>query len=99
MGRYVVLAPLPAYLVGVHCALETLEAREAARGDRLPGLARYLHRRPHEHVPFYDVEVDTGVSGPEACAEAIRACLAEGRPPRAFRASAAATTPPSPALP
>ena len=56
--------------VGVHCALEVLEAREQARGDRTPGTARRQFERVHAHG-LYDVEVDTSASSIEACVTTI----------------------------
>jgi hypothetical protein len=44
--------------VGVFCPIEVLEQREAARGDRKIGFARYQSERVHVNSE-YDVEVDT----------------------------------------
>jgi len=77
----------PAYLVGVQCSLETLEAREAARGDRLKGLAALLHEQPHRHA-LYDVEVDTTTLRPAEAAARIRAHVSQHEP-RAFSEIAA----------
>jgi chloramphenicol 3-O phosphotransferase len=87
------LADLPAYLVGVLCDPDELERREVARGDRLPGLSRLLHGRIHEHIPMYDLEVDTTSAPAEAIAQIIRAHVARRPPPRAFRALLAAAEP------
>ena len=46
------------YLIGVHCDLAVLEARELARGDRFQNLARAQHSVVHEYRGFYDLEVD-----------------------------------------
>jgi chloramphenicol 3-O phosphotransferase len=67
----VTLAPLPAYLVGLQCPLEELERREHERGDRFPGIARASAETVSAHVPFYDVEVDTGSSSVEDCLRTI----------------------------
>ena len=79
------LAGMQAYLVGVHCSLEVLEQRERDRGDRLMGLARYLHVKPHAHVPVYDVEVDTAHLSPEDAAAVVLERVRSGGPPLAFR--------------
>ncbi len=57
--------------IGVLCPLDILEAREAARGDRLIGLARWQFPRVHAGRR-YDFTVDTGVATPEECAVLIR---------------------------
>lgn len=56
--------------VGVRIALEAVEARERARGDRLHGLARWQLPRVHERVA-YDLEVDTTHDTAEVCARRI----------------------------
>lgn len=58
-------------VVAVRAPLDVLEAREAARGDRLIGLARWQHPRVHAGV-VYDFEVDTAAASPEDCARRIR---------------------------
>ena len=57
--------------IGILCPLAILEAREAARGDRLIGLARWQFPRVHAGRD-YDFTVDTGASSVEACARLIR---------------------------
>lgn len=57
--------------VGVHAALVVIEAREKARGDRLIGLARWQFPRVHAGMT-YDIEIDSSLASPEACAQAIR---------------------------
>ena len=69
------LAGSPAYFVGVHCAVDVLEQRERARGDRRIGLARWQSPRVHVGKP-YDFEVDTGRSAPDDCAAEILAYVA-----------------------
>ncbi|SDG03079.1 chloramphenicol phosphotransferase CPT family protein [Thalassobaculum litoreum] len=54
----------------VHAPLEVLEAREAARGDRRIGLARWQFPRVHAGKT-YDLEIDTAEHGPEDCARLI----------------------------
>ena len=61
--------------VRVECALDVLEARELARGDRPPGLARSQFDLVHRH-PTYGVVADTGVVEPEAAEELVLAALA-----------------------
>lgn len=60
----------PVLLVGVHCPIEELDRREAARGDRNPGQARgqldFVHQRE-----IYDIEVDTHKDGVAACAARV----------------------------
>src|SRR5690606_4329425 len=51
-------AGLDVLFVGVRCPVEVAERREAERGDREAGTARYQHDRVHAHG-VYDVEVDT----------------------------------------
>jgi chloramphenicol 3-O phosphotransferase len=68
-----VLSGCDVFLVGVHCPLEELERREAARGDRPLGDARRDFFMVHEHCA-YDFEVDARVS-PEVNASRIIAAL------------------------
>ncbi|WP_137930833.1 phosphotransferase-like protein [Mesorhizobium comanense] len=58
-------------LVGVMAPLEVLEAREAQRADRLPGLARWQYARVHAGMR-YDLEVDTSALSPLECARRIQ---------------------------
>jgi chloramphenicol 3-O phosphotransferase len=57
-------------LVGVRCPLEVVEERERTRENRRIGLARSQFNVVHESKP-YDLEVDTSVLPPEACAKVI----------------------------
>ena len=75
---------LPALFVGVHCPLEVLEQREAARKDRTLGQARAQFHLVHRHA-VYDLEVDSSVASAEACALQIKRHLAAGSPPDAFK--------------
>jgi chloramphenicol 3-O phosphotransferase len=71
-------AGLDVLRVGVTCAIDILEAREKARGDRVLGRARGLADVVHRFTP-YDVTVDTGkLSPPEAVAAILKAV--EARP-------------------
>ncbi len=74
---------LPAYLVGIQCALEVLEERERSRKDRTLGQARTQFAVIHKYT-IYDVEVDTAKCGPDECAAQVLARLAA--PPAAFKA-------------
>lgn len=56
--------------VGLSAPLDVLEAREAARGDRLPGLSRAQVGRVNEGVA-YDLMLDMGQLTPEAAAHRI----------------------------
>lgn len=56
--------------VGVFAPLSVLEDRESRRANRMPGLWRWQF--PHVRVGArYDLEVDTSLAGPVACAESI----------------------------
>lgn len=63
-------ADLPAYLIGVQCPLKVLEQREQARKNRTLGQAKLQYPVIHKYV-VYDLEVDTSLMNPEACAQAI----------------------------
>lgn len=81
------LRGLPAYLIGVRCPLDVIMQRRNAAGDET-----YLASRPDGSVPepvrrwqhavhlpgVYDLEVDTSVSSPAQCADAILVRLAAG---------------------
>ncbi|WP_309570935.1 chloramphenicol phosphotransferase CPT [Deinococcus sp.] len=58
--------------VGVHCAPDVAEARERARGDRVPGMARTQAGLVHLGVT-YDLTVDTAQLDSRACAAQIAA--------------------------
>ncbi len=77
------LVGLPAYLVGVRCPLEVVEARERERGDRTLGQARAQYDLVHAHA-HYDLEVDTSVDTAESGAQAVLARLEAGAPPTAL---------------
>jgi chloramphenicol 3-O phosphotransferase len=65
------LSAFDLHLVGVMAPLEVLEAREAQRSDRLPGLARWQYERVHAGID-YDLEIDTSVLTPLECARHIQ---------------------------
>lgn len=69
--------------VGVRASLDVVAAREAERPGRFPGTAHSHFDRVHAHG-IYDVEVDTGIAPPKACATTISARLDEATPPSAF---------------
>ncbi|NJM06243.1 hypothetical protein HC891_08675 [Candidatus Gracilibacteria bacterium] len=66
-----ILAPLHAVLVTVYCPLRELERREAARGDRPIGLARFQYPRVYGNG-LYDIKVNTSVEDSDACAGKIQ---------------------------
>jgi chloramphenicol 3-O phosphotransferase len=61
---------IDAHWVRVRIPLEILEARELARGDRMPGQARAQYEDSYRY-PKYDAEVDTGELDPESAAAAV----------------------------
>ncbi|WP_405458758.1 chloramphenicol phosphotransferase CPT family protein [Streptomyces sp. NBC_00101] len=77
------LVPQDTVLVAVRCPLPELERREAARGDRTPGLAALQFPVVHAHGP-HDLDVDTGAYGPEECARRVRDFLPVRPRPTAF---------------
>jgi len=66
------LAGMDVLWVGVRCAPEVAAAREAARGDRVTGMARSQAESVHLGVS-YDLEVDTSRTDAAACARTIAA--------------------------
>ena len=88
------------FFVGVRCDLAELERREAARGDRMPGQALWMHELVHAHG-LYDLEVDSTFTPAGAMAQTIVGAIDAPPEPRAFdrlRASSSAVSaaPPSP---
>jgi chloramphenicol 3-O phosphotransferase len=77
------LADRRAYLVGVRCPLEVVEARERGRDDRRVGTARDQYSHVHAHGE-YDFEVDTAAGSIEECAGRILDWLRTAPAPRAF---------------
>ena len=61
---------LPALFVGVHCALDVLEQREADRKDRTLGQAKAQYELVHAYT-IYDLEVDTSHTSTEDCVQQI----------------------------
>ena len=64
------LVGLEVLWVGVRCDPLVAAAREAARGDRVHGMAALQSHAVHQGV-LYDLEVDTSNSTPEDCARVI----------------------------
>jgi chloramphenicol 3-O phosphotransferase len=58
-------------VVGVFAPLDVLEMREAHRGDRMIGLARWQYHRVHKDTN-YDLKVDTSNATPMECAKLIK---------------------------
>jgi chloramphenicol 3-O phosphotransferase len=65
------LGPFDLMCVGVFAPLDVIERREAARGDRMLGLARWQFDRVHRNAA-YDFEVDTSKATPIECALSIK---------------------------
>jgi chloramphenicol 3-O phosphotransferase len=65
------LARFDVRMVGLLAPLDVLEARERARGDRQPGLARWQFDRVHRDM-IYDLEIDAAVATPLQIAPTIR---------------------------
>jgi chloramphenicol 3-O phosphotransferase len=73
--------------VKVYCPLPIVEQREQARGNRTIGLANFQYHRMH-HDSLYDVEVDTSLHNPDACAAQILTSFYQIQAPRAFQTMA-----------
>jgi chloramphenicol 3-O phosphotransferase len=71
------------YCVGVHCAQETLKAREKSRSGQFPGMVEYQTSRVHQYCE-YDFVIDTTEKTAQESAEIIIAYLNTGATPRAF---------------
>ncbi len=85
-----ILDGLPVLFVGVRCPVEPIMARRRATGwnvndppDAIPPPVLRWQREVHR-PGIYDLEVDTSLLSPEACAAAIRERLAHGPSPSAF---------------
>ncbi len=57
-------------MIRVDCALAELERREIERGNRKIGLAKSQFDIVHRDI-LYDMEIDTTVNSPQACAQMI----------------------------
>lgn len=73
------------WFVGVHCALEELERRERARGDRRIGQAHGQFGKVHQNM-IYDIEVDTCSTSTVEAVEFILAAMSEKSAPNALDA-------------
>lgn len=90
-----VLAGLPALFVGVRCPIDVILARRLATWGKgyeedgsVPAPVKLFQR--DVHVPgIYDVEVDTSVLDPAACASLIRRRMEDGPEATAFSTLAA----------
>ena len=85
------LSGLPVLFVGLRCPIETIMERRRATGYRAgagadaPVPPPILLWQEQVHIPgIYDLEVDTSVQNPEACAAAIRERLDHGPAPSAI---------------
>jgi chloramphenicol 3-O phosphotransferase len=90
------LSGLPVLFVGVHCPLDIIMERRRSTGYNAQDAADLSVPRPvllwqrEVHLPgIYDLEVDTSLLSPSACAEAIRQRLTGGPAPSAFQRLAA----------
>ena len=86
---------LPVLFVGVRCPIEVIMQRRratwgdrVAAGDPIPKPVRLWQTAVHQ-PGIYDLELDTSVLSPEACADAIRQRLHEPPSPSAFERIAA----------
>lgn len=93
------LSGLPVLFVGVRCPVEIIMERRRSTGwnaDAAPGKSVPMPVRLWQeavHSPgVYDMEVNTSVLGPEACAALISRRLATDPHPSAFQHLAAMTT-------
>ena len=75
-----VLSPRPTYVVRVWAPIAVLEARERARDDRAPGMAREQFEHP-TYKRAYDFDVDTSTCSPVQAAAAIRRYITAGAAP------------------
>lgn len=94
------LSGLPVLFVGVRCPIEIVMERRRATGWNVdiaadapvPSPVRLWQQEVH--LPgMYDLEVDTSVLSPEACAAVIRQHLSHGAAPTAFQRLAAMVPP------
>jgi chloramphenicol 3-O phosphotransferase len=92
------LSGLPVLFVGVQCPIEVvMERRRATWGvasaddGSVPEPVRRWQQAVHT-PGIYDLELDTSVLSPEACAELVRQRLDAGPPASAFQRLAAMTT-------
>ncbi|MBN3924266.1 hypothetical protein [Nostoc sp. NMS4] len=86
------LQGLPVLFVGVHCPIEIVMERRQNTGWNVGSIANSPMPHPVQlwqrevHIPgIYDLEVDTSLLSPGACAEVIRQRLADSPTPSAFQ--------------
>jgi len=77
-----ILDPAKVWFIGVHCSLDVINQREAARPGRFPGTATAHYKQVHEHGYQYDLQVDTSSDSPRSIAMQIIERL--NHPPEAF---------------
>ncbi|CAN1556809.1 COG3896 Chloramphenicol 3-O-phosphotransferase [Rhabdaerophilaceae bacterium] len=77
-----ILAPIDVFFVAVHCPLETLIAREIARGDRQAGSAAQDFAMIHRGL-IYDLELD-GTASVSANVATVLHAWRNRPPPSAF---------------
>jgi chloramphenicol 3-O phosphotransferase len=73
---------IDAWLIGLHCRADVLDARERARGDRRPGEARGQADVIHAGIP-YDLSYDSSACSAEMMAKDILKAI-QRLEPRAF---------------
>lgn len=86
------LSGLPVLFVGLRCPIEIIMQRRRDTGwnagwsadAAVPPPVRLWQQAVHS-PGIYDLEIDTSVLSPEACAAVIRQHLADGRPTSAFQ--------------
>jgi chloramphenicol 3-O phosphotransferase len=71
-----------AWLIGLHCPADVLDAREGCRGDRLAGQARGQADIVHNGMT-YDLTFDSSLLSPEAMAADVLEAIRH-QPPEAF---------------
>lgn len=93
------LSGLPVLFVGVRCPIEVIMERrhatgwDASRSVDAPVPPPVRLWQQEVHIPgIYDLEIDTSVLSPEACAAVIRQHLEHGPPPSAFQQLATMAT-------
>jgi len=94
------LEGLPTILVGVRCPIETIMERRRATNALPPDTsgdetvpAPVLRWQEQVHIPgIYDLQVDSSLLSPEACAQRIRAYLDSAQTPTAISTLAAMAT-------
>lgn len=77
------MSGLRAWLIGVHCPLELLAARERERGDRLIDQAALHFQLAHRHG-LYDLEIDTSTAPPDVLANRIKEMVESAVAPSAL---------------